>query len=403
MKNTAVVMTLFLTSISTVFVTGCSPETGTPDSMALNPAVTITYHAAFQGETPSGELNLVVDMTIKNDGYESFETSPSDFFVEVAGYSYKPSSSELPVVRLPDGGKVNGMVTFHVPPHAATSRVGYRLNYTVESPYNVEWVKAEVAAVDAEATPSKPAVNIAYSTDFIWVSPPGVGYLKVEPPGAMYLMVEMFIGNRGYESFRTTPDFFSVNVSSTAGSFTSSTEGLLIDWRDINLQNSADFIGTLAFPVPREVAQSFYQWDYKLNYTGTRNYNIEWSRLNVSKYLCNPDETELKAVNLKDGETLTGKIAYAVAPELAGSHARYEMLYDEDTDHNVQWVDQPDLEVDVNRDAIKYPAIKVTYSTSLVPKEAPGRLYLVVEVKIENRGYESFDTSPGNFYLEVSY
>jgi hypothetical protein len=237
----------------------------------------------------------------------------------------------------------------------------------------------------------------------MWISPPGVGFLKVEPPGAMFLMVEMSISNHGYESFRTTPDFFSLNASSLAGSFTSRVEGLMTDWRDLNLQNSAEFVGLLAFPVPREVTQSFYQWEYKFNYSGTRNYNIQWSKLNTSKLLNDPEMTALKSVDLKDGEAITGKIGYVVAQGLIDNAFRYKMFYDENTDHNVQWSDRQGSDVDINRDPIKYPAIKITYSLDFVKNSVNGRSYAIVNVTIENRGYERFNTSPGHFYLEVEY
>lgn len=403
MRKIILLGTLALTYALLIMGSGCSPDIRMSDSPISNSVITVTYNAVFNGETASGNLYLVVDMSIDNKGYQSFNTSPSNFSVEVGEYSYDASESELPTVELPDGGHIMGKLTFQVPPQAATSRTGYRMAYSGQTHQNVEWVKSTDSPSDDSVPPvADPVVNIAYSTDLMWVSSPGIQYLKVEPPGNLYLVVEMTIKNIGYESFDTSPGKFSVEVSSLPYSITALVEEELIDWRVIDIPNNGEFTGTLAFLVPTEIAQSFYRWEYQMRYSGARAYNVEWTKVKVSQCIYDADESDLEAIDLPDGGNISGKIAFLIPPELAVNNARHEMLYDEETFHNVQWFNKPDSVVDVNNDPISYPVIKITYSTDLLRREDNGRIYLVADVYIENIGYESFYTSPANFWLEIN-
>jgi len=360
----------------------------------------VTYDSSFDGETPSGYLNLVIDMSLENSGYATFNTSPSNFAVEVGDYSYPVKESDLDTVELPDGDIIQGRLTFEVPPQAAIPGIGYALKYSGQG-YNVRLVEG-TGTPGASEPASGPEIEIAYSTRLMWLSPPGTQYLKVDPPGNLYLIVEMTIQNNGYGSFSTNPDFFTAEVSNALRSVTSNVEEELIDWRDFDLANGGKFVGSLAFHVPTEVAQDFYPWEYKMIYTGVRSFNIDWMKKNLSMCTFDPTKTELEAVDLSDNGSISGKLAFLVTPESTAPGAKYEMFYDEKTPHNVQWFDRPDALADVNRNPVSYPVIKITYSTSLL-REDPGRLYLMVDVLIENKGYESFNTAPGHFYLEISY
>lgn len=340
-------------------------------------------------------------MTIENKGYESFNTASSNFCVEVSEYSYNARLSQLDTLELPDGGKIQGKLTFQVPPQAALPKTGYTLAYSGKA-YNIRWVNLPATPTNVSGLQaSNPVVEIAYSTSLMWLSAPGTQYLKVKPPGNLYLVVEMTIINRGYESFNTNPDNFTVAVSSPIQSFTAAAEEELIDWRELNIPNSGKYTGSLVFQVPTEIAQSFYKWEYKMIYIGIRSHNVQWIKINVITCTIDAEETELEGINLSDGKSTDGRLAFNIPPELASAGASYEMQFDRSTPHNVQWFDRPDAAADVNRNPISYPVIKITYSTSLMRKEDTGRLYLIVNLSIENKGYESFNISPGHFFVEI--
>lgn len=391
-------MTLAATSALILAGTGCASATG-----ESGPPVTITYNAAFSGETPAGYLILQVDVVIENGHDEAFDISPTGFAARVGEYSYVARDIKLETTGLPAGGKTQGTLSFHVPAEAALPKTGFTLTYSGEESPPIRWVRSsDLTTSNHVAETADPAIKIAYSTDLMWLSAPGTQYLKVAPPGALFLVVEMIIENDGYESFHTNPDNFSVRVSSPILTVTAQVEEELIDWREVAIPNSGQYIGSLVFQVPTQVAQSFYQWEYTMVYSGSRSYDVRWTKIAVAKLTVYAEETDLEIVDLKDGESIRGKLAYYITPGLATDDSVYEMSYDRETTHNVQWFDRPDAVSDVNRNPTLYPVIKITYSTNVVRDEDSGLFYLMADVLIENKGYQSFITSAGHFFMEVS-
>jgi hypothetical protein len=386
-------------SISILLAAGAGCST----SESSERSIEITYDASFNGQTALGNLNLMINMKIENHGYESFNITPSIFSVKVGEFLYNVRESQLQEIGLPDGENAVGSLLFHVPPDAKVPRTGYEILYTGPDHYNIRWIKSQSGlATFSEVPPSDPIVNITYSTDLLWLSPPGTWQVKVEPPGNLYLAAEMIIENKGYESFHTNPDNFTVTLSNGFETTMAAAEEELIDWREVDIPSGGKFIGTLVFHVPTVVAQSFFKWDYVMSYSGIRDYNIEWNEIIVTKCVIDGPETDLDTVYLYDGESITGKLAYVITQELTAPGFIYEMVYDEETDHNVQWFDSPEASSDMDRNPLGYPAVKITYSTSILQKEETGRIYLIVDVLIENKGYEFFFTSPANFFLEIS-
>lgn len=104
------------------------------------PTIVITYTSAFRLEPGSGTL-LIVDMTIENMGYTSFNTNPGYFSAVVSNlnYSCDLAASDLKLVDLPYGGKFSGKLVFKVPAGTASSKVGYNLVYSGMRPYNILW------------------------------------------------------------------------------------------------------------------------------------------------------------------------------------------------------------------------------------------------------------------------
>ncbi len=273
---------VMLTLATVMLGLSCSPATktsplGAPASNteASNPVIAITYWGTFVGQTASGFLKLVVDVTIENGGYESFNTSPERFSVTVNNYSYHSSESDLQTVDLPDGDKISGKLVFQVPPVAATTRVGYQMEHSRKTLHNIQWFKQANSPVSAPV--ATPEVSITYSDAYMWV----------KESRSLYLLVDMTIENRGYESFNTSPEYFTLVLGNIIGqssptppipfdgALSDKKDGAYSNLRSYDLQNGGKLSGALAFQVPTEILASTER--YRINYSGVRSYNIQWS------------------------------------------------------------------------------------------------------------------------------
>jgi hypothetical protein len=263
--------------LGTPVLTACAP----PPSNDSAAAVIIDYSAAFVGQAASGYLNLVVDMTIENRGDDPFNTTPDNFAVEVNDYSYKARESDLPAVELESGDTVSGRLHFQVPPAAATTRVGYTLVYSGAGGHDVEW-RRQPDPLSGNTQPAQPVVEITYygsaDGEYMWES----------STRTLYLLVDVTITNRGYESFNTSPEYFSLVIGRIFGQSTpeppikfdgglsEERDEAYSDLRSYDLQNGGTLAGTLAFKVPRTILAATEP--YRLEYSGLRAYNIQWFR-----------------------------------------------------------------------------------------------------------------------------
>jgi hypothetical protein len=92
----------------------------------------------------AGCVYLIVNMSIQNNGYESFEIYPwTDLFVVVDGVAYfkaivKQLGNQLPgILKVIDGGTLTGNLAFEVPEGATT----FSMRYEGFSDYNIRWVQ----------------------------------------------------------------------------------------------------------------------------------------------------------------------------------------------------------------------------------------------------------------------
>jgi len=273
---------IMLTLAAVILSLSCSPAAKTlPSGLSAyktavsNPVITITYSGIFAGQTASGLLKLLVDLTIENRGYESFNTSPESFSVKVSKYSYRFSESDLQTVNLADGDKIQGKLAFQVPPEAATTRVGYEMEHSGKPLHDIQWFKQANSTVSAPV--STPEVSITYSDTYMWV----------KESSSLYLLVDLTIENRGYESFNTSPKYFTLALGnilgqssptppiSYDGALSDKKDGAYSDLRSYDLQNGGKVSGTLAFQVPTEILACTER--YRIDYSGVRFYNIQWS------------------------------------------------------------------------------------------------------------------------------
>jgi len=193
----------------------------------------------------------------------------------VDNYSYQASESDFQTIDLPDGDKIDGKLVFQVPPVAATTRVGYQMRHSGQTQLNIQWSKQADSPVSAPA--STPEVSITYSDNYMWV----------KQTGSLYLLVDLTIENRGYESFNTSPEYFTLILGnilgetsprppiSFDGTLSDQKDGAYSDLRSYDLQNGGMLRGRLAFPVPTDIQRATER--YTINYSGVRSYNIQWS------------------------------------------------------------------------------------------------------------------------------
>ena len=400
MKRMTILAAALLAAVLLPVLAGCSG--GTPEETVTHGDITVNYIPTFEGENAAGFSRLDLAVTISNDGDASFALDPQDFTVMVNDYTYVLSATDLAAADIAAGDSVTGMLSYEVPPTAKISGTGFKLVYGGPSAVNVWLVRGTPTATIPKGDPY---VTIHYNLDWVWIAAPGTEYLKVDPPGNMYLAVEMFVENHGYESFNTNADYFSVTASSLEATYDSPVEEEIIDWRDLDIQDGGSFIGTLMFNLPSKLVQSFYQWNYDFHYAGLRNYNIRWVEQIASKYFADYQRTEFPGVLMEDGDTVDATLVYQLAETLNLNGMVVRMLYEEmdpnEFQYNVQWVDQPGLEIDVNRDPVAPPVIKVTYATQLTTFPDSTRTYMVVHVTLENRGYPAYLPDPSTFFLEV--
>lgn len=103
----------------------------------------VTYNKIGKYNTPkSGNVYLVLNLNIKNQGYDSFSINAFNFSLVANNIEYSPAfvselDNELPAINLLNGGNTNGKICFEVP--IGTSN--YNLTYDSYKKYNIEWIK----------------------------------------------------------------------------------------------------------------------------------------------------------------------------------------------------------------------------------------------------------------------
>jgi hypothetical protein len=106
------------------------PEVESPDA-----TIVIKYTPSFT-LLESNNI-LVINISIDNKGYSSFDTSPINFHVVINDKEY-PADVELSVLKtfqIPDGGKIRGKLAFKVP----SDTESFSFIYTGIQSYNIIW------------------------------------------------------------------------------------------------------------------------------------------------------------------------------------------------------------------------------------------------------------------------
>ena len=117
------------------------------------------------------------------------------------------------------------------------------------------------AAPTPSATASQPTIAITYSATF-----------TLEPVVGSLLVLDMIIENRGYQSFNTSPAYFSVVVTNLTYPYDASRS----DLKAVNLADGGKISGKLVFQVPSGTASS--RVGFRPVYSGTQVYNVQWTQ-----------------------------------------------------------------------------------------------------------------------------
>ena len=126
------------------------PESSPTPKPSPTKQIIIKYSALTTGqigrnEADPGHIYLVLDLDIKNDGYDSFTTNPYYFYVIVNNVKYDPAllawpASTLKWVDLLDGGRISGKIVFEVPEDGLSA--GYQLGYeSYGETYSIKWME----------------------------------------------------------------------------------------------------------------------------------------------------------------------------------------------------------------------------------------------------------------------
>lgn len=145
-KRTIMVLTL----LAALLVSGCtaseSDESAGPEGEAN---ITIGYSGrttpqiSEYSSSSEGNTFLILNLTVKNNGYEEISTNPMNFYVTIDNVKYDYSSETyslengLETVDVMNGGSVSGEVAFEVPKDFNS----YKLRYEAWSDYNIEWIE----------------------------------------------------------------------------------------------------------------------------------------------------------------------------------------------------------------------------------------------------------------------
>ena len=130
-----------------------TPATNSAPKPTQTQRIVITYSATtmtqigtvYSAEIPdNGDVYLVLDMTIQNQGYDSFLLDPGNCLVWVQQVRYYTAEIRLEGMlspaTVPDGGTVSGKIAFEVP-SSSLSNTGFQPTYINAPKYTIQWVR----------------------------------------------------------------------------------------------------------------------------------------------------------------------------------------------------------------------------------------------------------------------
>jgi hypothetical protein len=120
----------------------------------------------------------------------------------------------------------------------------------------------------------------------------------------------------------------------------------------------------------------------------------------VGDYAYFVDQSDLKAVTLADGEISRGQLTFLVPADAALPGVGYQLNCTNQDQYNIKWIEIPKNPSGVS-ETVMVPTITITYSETYMWVKETSSLYLLVYITIRNQGYESFNTNPEYFTLQI--
>jgi len=122
--------------------------------------------------------------------------------------------------------------------------------------------------------------------------------------------------------------------------------------------------------------------------------------VNNAEFPADAAGSDLRTVDLRDGETLTGTLSFEVPSGTASPGVGFSLEYSGDRLYHIWWAEATGTIVPAPSTTISVPVIRVEYSPTFAMIDS--RYMLFVDVTIENRGYDSFRAAPDYFHAVVS-
>ena len=270
-----------------------------PVSSDLSPVIAISYSATTVERTTKGGLSdkanpgyvfLLIDMVIKNQGYDSYHIFPHmDFFVVINNVKFSPSiaiwlENQLPseINIITKGVSIEGRLAFEVPKPIN----GFTMMYEGSRRYNTQWVSSSVqekitqlsATRQPAATHVKKMITISYSSTI--KKQIGDGYFADTPkPSNVYLVVNMNIDNQSGKSFKMYPrinTYVIIKNIKYRPAPVLNLENRLPG--KIDILNEGHIEGKIVFEVPEDAMINSSQMKYEDSVSN----NIGWINLGVS-------------------------------------------------------------------------------------------------------------------------
>ena len=273
--------------------------TAPPVSSDLSPVIAISYSATTVERTTKGGLSdkanpgyvfLLIDMVIKNQGYDSYHIFPHmDFFIVINNVKFSPSiaiwlENQLPseINIITKGVSIEGRLAFEVPKPIN----GFTMMYEGSRRYNTQWVSSSVqekitqlsATRQPAATHVKKMITISYSSTI--KKQIGDGYFADTPkPSNVYLVVNMNIDNQSGKSFKMYPrinTYVIIKNIKYRPAPVLNLENRLPG--KIDILNEGHIEGKIVFEVPEDAVINSSQMKYEDSVSN----NIGWINLGVS-------------------------------------------------------------------------------------------------------------------------
>ena len=113
-------------------------------SMVRKQSIVSESYGSYVIQPDSGKVFLEVNMTINNNGYDSFSTNPFDFYAVADNVKYDYYiAGNWDMVDILDGGTFKGTLVFQIPESTSSFTLGYDGYVDFLTKYNIVWTETQ--------------------------------------------------------------------------------------------------------------------------------------------------------------------------------------------------------------------------------------------------------------------